>query len=707
MSTFPRTPRYARRSEHIAGNQHYSSASNEQLDSGIPTHLVNSTTQDRNMLDSDSSDMDDVYDSDDPTNTAMFLDERDEDELRHIMPGTPLAFQKLGQLTAKSITRQKKAQTPAKQTSGAGAEHQPRYSARQSNSLATATPAPSRNVAALNKEEASVPLSVRAIRSSKRASSILSKIKSNSPPNKVQPTPSNVPALKFSSAGHHTSLDPDFDKNEFSPIAFSKLASWKDAVNSKSNRRQQHVSKPADNGYQTPKLNSRPPGSSTPYSLLRALSEKSNESRLIDMTPRPEPSGNGKTGAESSNGPNLMSFLDSCRTPKQKSTNSIIPQTPLTEHRRRIDSLKEYFSQRKSAASAGSQNADSRTPLLERGDGGLLISFDMADQSKSGLSNPLTSQLSQVSSIRKASGPLDLLHSPSPMRTANVPINGFGESPLGLKGDSISPLLLGESGERQGQDTNKPIPFDLNQALDRGELASGSRSNLIDLSSRLNSSMYALNAGLRGHLQQTRAQSHTTADIGEAAWAIQQAGEELNQSLAAAIPNDNLIDASFAQDARYASELEGQVKTLRQTMEDTKGIMSAIQKELGDQRQGYSTGDAKLDDIVKLLGALDMRLHLLEGRQKLDMAPQRSSAGSTKIHHGGQPRDIISRIGQAIVYCLGRYPLMIIGALFIVLLSELLVIGGYGLNIQTVRGFGMYAFEGVRKHIIMPPPPPS
>ncbi|KAJ2610394.1 hypothetical protein EV177_003992 [Coemansia sp. RSA 1804] len=45
--------------------------------------------------------------SDDPTNTAMCLDENDEKELHGVAPNTPMAFEKLGQLTAKSISRQK------------------------------------------------------------------------------------------------------------------------------------------------------------------------------------------------------------------------------------------------------------------------------------------------------------------------------------------------------------------------------------------------------------------------------------------------------------------------------------------------------------------------------------------------------------------------------------------------------------------------
>ncbi|KAJ1796963.1 hypothetical protein LPJ59_003433 [Coemansia sp. RSA 2399] len=120
-----------------------------------------------------------------------------------------------------------------------------------------------------------------------------------------------------------------------------------------------------------------------------------------------------------------------------------------------------------------------------------------------------------------------------------------------------------------------------------------------------------------------------------------------------------------------------------------------------------------------------MRLHMLEGRQRLEqnasLTPQRSNIGSTKVYasnrqHGSvqgqgqnqnRQQDIISRIGQLAVYCLNRYPLMIIGALFIILLSELLVIGGFSLDMQSMRGLGQYALEEVKRHIPAPPQPPS
>ncbi|KAJ2692663.1 hypothetical protein GGH99_001593, partial [Coemansia sp. RSA 1285] len=62
--------------------------------------------------------------SDDPTNTAMCLDENDEKELHGVAPNTPMAFEKLGQLTAKSISRQKVAQTPGKTRTGLGSTGQ-------------------------------------------------------------------------------------------------------------------------------------------------------------------------------------------------------------------------------------------------------------------------------------------------------------------------------------------------------------------------------------------------------------------------------------------------------------------------------------------------------------------------------------------------------------------------------------------------------
>ncbi|KAJ2378440.1 hypothetical protein IW150_000801 [Coemansia sp. RSA 2607] len=56
----------------------------------------------------------DSDDSDDPTNTAMILEENDEDELKQIPPGTPMAISKLSQLTVNSIRRRRISQTPGR-----------------------------------------------------------------------------------------------------------------------------------------------------------------------------------------------------------------------------------------------------------------------------------------------------------------------------------------------------------------------------------------------------------------------------------------------------------------------------------------------------------------------------------------------------------------------------------------------------------------
>ncbi|KAJ1959016.1 hypothetical protein GGI12_004564 [Dipsacomyces acuminosporus] len=755
MSAYPRTPRYKeKKALGVNGSTRASSQSNgygraeqqQQHGRQTPELSFGKQAHNRDAFDSDSSDLLDSNDSDDPTNTAMFLDEDDENELRGIAPGTPLAYKKLGQLTVKSITRQRKAQTPAKQGYGMGTGQTSEYSARETSryarmespskkgkertaaatsltaALAAATPGNARSISTPNPAaEENVPRSVRAIRSSRRAASILSAIKSTSPPNRTDRTPSNIPAPKFSSAGsYHTTLDPEFEKNEFSPIVFSRMSRWKESViSARLQRSQQPAAKPAeDDGYQTPTMKPYQLGSSTPYNILKALSEKSNESHVVDPirnstspSKHNDSNANGHTDADYS--PDLLDMLNGSDTPKQqRTTKTLIPETPQTEHRQRIDHLRKFFSDQKSVLPTRAQNGGGRAPAGDKGDDGLLISFDTADQSKSGISNPLTSQFSQASTIRKPYDQVDLLHSPTPMRTANVQINGFGGSPFDGDDDDgdagfVSPLALSNTGKKRYRDSQKPIPFILNQHTDQEEPANDSRSNLIDLSSKLNSSIHALNVGLRDHLKQARKSIAAPENIGETAEAIQQAGKRLNQSLAEIIPKTTLIDGSFAPDQGYTDGLEGQVKTLREAMEDTKKIMYDIQQELGQQRQGHSAEDAKLDDIVRLLGALDMRLHLLEGRQKLEMAPQRTNAGSTKIRPGEQPRDIISRIGQAIVYCLGRYPLMIIGALFIVLVTELFVISGYGLDIQAMRGLGRHAFEGVKKHIVMPPQQPS
>ncbi|KAJ1721582.1 hypothetical protein LPJ61_006023, partial [Coemansia biformis] len=140
---------------------------------------------------------------DDPTNTAMFLDESEENELVSVAPGTPMAFKKLGQVTVKSITRQRDSQTPGRAQGGPsaglqrtqrGAGGSARYDNAESpskkgrggraplvgsripmpTSAQPARAAESRQAEADNTE---VPLSVRRIRSSRRAGIILDRIK--------------------------------------------------------------------------------------------------------------------------------------------------------------------------------------------------------------------------------------------------------------------------------------------------------------------------------------------------------------------------------------------------------------------------------------------------------------------------------------------------------------------------------------------------
>ncbi|KAJ1726410.1 hypothetical protein LPJ61_005206 [Coemansia biformis] len=204
-------------------------------------------------------------------------------------------------------------------------------------------------------------------------------------------------------------------------------------------------------------------------------------------------------------------------------------------------------------------------------------------------------------------------------------------------------------------------------------------------------------------------------DIGAAAGAIEKVGTELCQSLASLAPKvDNLVDASPGARSTAPSELEDQLCTLRKTMEDTKAIVFEIQAQLG---QGRAKEGTKLDDIARLLGALDMRLHMLEDRQRLDSsvgspavgsaaAPKRGNAGSTKVRvSSSPPRDLAGRAGQLVVHCLTQYPLMIIGALLVILVSELLVIGGIGPDMQSVRELGRSAVAAIRNHIGGSQPP--
>ncbi|KAJ2851713.1 hypothetical protein IWW36_000858 [Coemansia brasiliensis] len=673
-------------------------------------------------------------DSDDPTNTAMFLDESEEDELKGVAPGTPQAYKQLGQLTVKSITRQRVSQTPGRLMNGTkdpkpSVSRSSRYVNAESPSkkgrnhtalnsaMPMLTPAPQARMGSERNptKDISVPESVRRIRSSRRASNILDKIKHASP----EPKPDNsgpLVDLRTVVRNPRTGFNPNFDKNEFSPL-ISKLNKLKEQNNA--SHAPTWSQKPlegfnADDGCKTPESKPRRYGPGTPYNMLRALSEKSSESgsnsRRTSESSRArdtEPAHEHNFGADP--------FMSTpVKQDKHKSSNS----APMTENRQRIESLRKLFDEHKHELMANDTMDDAKaTPVPTRNRGDLLAELDSEQQQQHNeVEASYPSRISQMSSIRHSDAAAvdELLRSPSPLRP---------KKPLELDGaatdeaaNSASSLLLSFT-SKQNNDPTKPIPFLLNQIEQQQQDPqwAGDHSNLIDLSSRLNTSIYALNNGLREQfMRSSEAVPEQQARV---------AGDKATRGTDKPLPAETadsgrLIDATLKANTSSQSELEGQVETLRKTMEETKQIVFAIQSEIGQQRQVHVAEDTKLDDIVRLLGALDMRLHMLEDRQRLDQSisgsaassplTRRTNTGSTKIHpNNTQAQDMLSRLGQVIVHCLSRYPLMIIGALFIILISELIVISGVRLDVHSLNGYGRYALDEVRRHMSMPPPPPS
>ncbi|KAJ2557510.1 hypothetical protein EV175_001303 [Coemansia sp. RSA 1933] len=709
--------------------------------------------------------------SDDPTNTAMCLDENDERELHGVTPGTPMALQKLGQLTVKSITRQKDAQTPGRTRVGlvgssgsrdTGSADAPlRYvnvgspskKGKQSNGMdlmSSAIPrlTPKKNANQGIKgqqgsvDDDSVPKAISRIRASQRAGAILSRIRMGSVESKISKKAPLALVLAeksnvaFENAHVHnqalarTALDkPKPDKNEISPFMLSKPrilfpAMEKDDDSEASIPDGRHDS--IEERCKTPE-NRRPMPtntSGTPYNQLRTLSEKLDRSQTGIWT--------GDSDARDISSIPFPPTDPFAATPKQRKRPLEATSTPMTGHRQRLDTLRKFFHE-----SSGIQQPDephidveSMTPVRTKQHDGALL------ESSGGSSNALIS--------------------PSPVRKI-LPktINGAyqnASSPMDGCGNSVSSLLVSLAGENQDQDSSKPIPFVLNRDMNTYQHqkenteqgTSSGQNDFMDFSMQLNSSIAALNVGLREQLERGEGASGSAQNgVDTAVDAMDKVTAQLSQSLVSLVPDTGVGRNSSRKQAATERELETQVEMLRKTMEDTKNIVFAIQSELRKRdwqeqeqpkQQGLeglspsssSSEDSKLDSILGLLGALDMRLHMLEGRQRLEqnssLSPQRSNIGSTKVYAGNRQQspaqdrghhcqnrqqDIVSRIGQLAANCINQYPLMIIGALFIILLSELLIIGGFGLDMQSMRGFGQYALEEVKRHMPQPPQPPS
>lgn len=692
-------------------------------------------------------------DDDDPTNTAMFLDESEERELDGVTPGTPMAFRKLEQMTTKSINRQRESQTPGRTPRSSIKRNQqyplewdgnwPRYAnaadesptKRKGNDrlLPITSLKPAKMLADINLATAkqakrgtddtagTVPLSIQKIRSSRRAGNILSKIRaannSHQPPkpldfgqvkDRVDRGPPQPPLTTETNAV--LDMERIFNSDEYSSVEFD--SSEAEAV------ADGHRTPP--NGNEDPKP--AMPMAETPYTLLRTLSGRTNFGPASMAALRPlqeeecEDDGNATTPTKQ------MPKIGSAAT------------TPMTQPRERIDSLKRLY--KKHIIPTNQQPGELADGMVTpvRGSGmpinnnnNILISFDNGAIEESRMNS--AKQTNRAPSGRRWDNDsvINLLGSPSPVR----PDNG----PPARNGSTSSLLLSFSSKANQSQppsaDPNKqPIAYLLNHVLKQHQenlnRERNDRSNLLDMSSRLNSSIHALNSGLRDHLNQSRTPGGeggaltNRRDLGAVTETMEKVENDINQSLASMVPRAEGAHTADAHPLHNELGLEEQVNTLRQTMMETKEIVFIIQNKLDQQQHqrsptmtehSMSSDSSKLDDIVRLLGALDMRLHMLEDRQRLDhKGTQRTNSGSVKLNANKRQQrpywglDMLSQIGQFIAYCLSRYPFMLLGALFIILMSELLVIGSFGSSAQSLRKMGSYVFDEVRKQLTLQMP---
>ncbi|KAJ2350641.1 hypothetical protein GGF43_004269, partial [Coemansia sp. RSA 2618] len=361
-------------------------------------------------------------DSDDPTNTAMFLDESEESELERIMPGTPQAFKQLGQLTVKSITRQRVSQTPVRPPNGTSSNSQHTQSSKSRNSrydntespskkgkghasslqtaipMLTPMPAPAARAEAVRTKGAndmSVPMSVRRIQSSRRASRILNKIKQASPEAKPR---TDGPLVDVGTAGRNSriSLGPNFNKNEFSPFLFSKLTKLRENRTSDQSAGEQPPPPPpllqmnvgqSDDVCKTPESKARRYGPSTPYNMLRALSEKSSESGSTSRYP----SGSAKPNELGSGNSEALGADPFMSTPAKQKHDPPSGAAEKSEHRQRIESLRKFFDKHLGELMPSETEDHAKaTPAPTRNHGELLISFDTADQQRGDAGVPYT-----------------------------------------------------------------------------------------------------------------------------------------------------------------------------------------------------------------------------------------------------------------------------------------------------------------------------
>ncbi|KAJ2383000.1 hypothetical protein GGI23_007245, partial [Coemansia sp. RSA 2559] len=350
--------------------------------------------------------------SDDPTNTAMFLDENEEKELHGVTPGTPMAFKKLGQVTTKSITRQKDAQTPGRTTrvgltrsSGkyTGTENvttryvntgSPSKKGKQEESvdlMSSAIPrlTPRNNARqGIRRQDSGgdvdVPKSIRRIRESRRAGEMLGMIKMGSLESKI---PKKAPLAAMLAEKDNrfpdktqaqnqpllrTSLDPEFDRNEFPELLISKprILFPTKGKTSDSGTAMPNCLPNTDGMCKTPENKHQlVVNNGTPYNLLRALSEKSDRSQRGGMR-----TGDSDTKEISSIPfPSMDPFAN---TPKQRKRPLESASTSKTENRQRIDTLRKCFNETKDSDLKPSEpfiDVETVTPIRNKPHEGMLL----------------------------------------------------------------------------------------------------------------------------------------------------------------------------------------------------------------------------------------------------------------------------------------------------------------------------------------------
>ncbi|KAJ1827199.1 hypothetical protein LPJ56_001788 [Coemansia sp. RSA 2599] len=615
--------------------------------------------------------------SDDPTNTAMFLVESEENELNEIVPGTPQAFSKLSQLTVQSINRQRVRQTPGRTPlyRDIGAQDTPsrgsltKGTGSSSKSLVSDDGSPSKKGDAMQLESLgapvpvfqlpsppkestagadgmAVPKSVRIMNSSRRAEMILDKIRASERTVEAPVLPKASPAEQRK----RTPIKRNFERNEFAPIGFPSLATTR--------------------------------------------------SNAGDKAPEPRPAesseDNGAAGGANSN--EQANYLLQTPPPKKSAAarhSADAARTPVTEQMKRINQLRTFLSrsekQPQQFAILGTP-AQAARRMSEADRTRLNLGRSPSYSRPGGQHDALGSQVPRFNLPEQQDmSAINLIDSMSFSQ-----ISSIHETSIGLEEDNhvSQQLLLSFSSTKRDEDSGSSKHRSMALVPHRGPGSLGTGcANIMDMSLQLTRSIAALDGGLRSQLE-IQCQSGTgAAELGAVADAVERANAEYGQNAASG-------------DARTMSmrsdELEGQVKTLRETMAETKDIVFSIRQELDQHKQGQLADDSRLDDIVRLLGALDMRLHMLEARQQqsLKASSKASSSGSIKVVEAVKPaeqQDVISLIGQLFVNCLTMYPLRIVGALVIILLLELI----------TISGLGSRAMYELKHYLPTPPAPPS